>query len=335
MKNALLILSVMLMVSCKDSPNSKFKVIAENESDAETQQPANEGKKLLEAKCYVCHNPESDENNALAPPMAAIKARYSKDHSTKESFSDAIWNFVEKPTNEKVKMKGALNRFGLMPFQSFDEKEIRKISDYIFDYQIEEPEWFKQHWEQNHGEKNYHQKGKKMNGNFNMSKENLMERGMTYAQSTQKVLGKNLMLTLQKNGAVKAVEFCNERAYPLTDSMAIIHNAKIRRVTDKPRNLENQANEKELEYIEFFKSKIKNKETYEPILISENGTTHFYSPIVTNTMCLNCHGTPITNIDPKVTQIINDKYPYDKAIGYKENEVRGIWSITFNDEKNK
>jgi len=36
MKNALLILSVMLMVSCKDSPNSKFKVIAENESDAET-----------------------------------------------------------------------------------------------------------------------------------------------------------------------------------------------------------------------------------------------------------------------------------------------------------
>lgn len=335
MKNALLILSVMLMVSCKDSPNSKFKVIAENESDAETQQPANEGKKLLEAKCYVCHNPESDENNALAPPMAAIKARYSKDHSTKESFSDAIWNFVEKPTNEKVKMKGALNRFGLMPFQSFDEKQIRKISDYIFDYQIEEPEWFKQHWEQNHGEKNYHQKGKMMNGSLNMSKQNLMERGMTYAQSTQKVLGKNLMSSLQKYGAVAAVEFCNERAYPLTDSMAIIYNAKIRRVTDKPRNIKNLATEKELEYIDLFKAKIKNNETYEPILISENGMTHFYTPIVTNTMCLNCHGTPLTNIDQKVAQIINDKYPYDKAIGYNENEVRGIWSITFNDEENK
>ena len=335
MKNALLILLVMLMVSCKDSPNSKFKMITENESDSITQQIANEGKKLLEAKCYVCHNPKSDENNVLAPPMAAIKARYSKDHSTKESFSDAIWNFVEKPTNEKVKMKGALNRFGLMPFQSFDEKQIRKISDYIFDYQIEEPEWFKQHWEQNHGEKNYHQKGKMMNGSFNMSKQNLMERGMTYAQSTQKVLGKNLMSSLQKYGAVAAVEFCNERAYPLTDSMAIIYNAKIRRVTDKPRNIKNLATEKELEYIDLFKAKIKNNETYEPILISENGMTHFYTPIVTNTMCLNCHGTPLTNIDQKVAQIINDKYPYDKAIGYNENEVRGIWSITFNDEENK
>ena len=41
---------------------------------------------------------------------------------------------------------------------------------------------------------------------------------------------------------------------------------------------------------------------------------------------------PVSNIDPKVMQIINDKYPYDKAIDYKENEVRGLWSITFNDE---
>ena len=139
------------------------------------------------------------------------------------------------------------------------------------------------------------------------------------------------MLRLQKNGIEDAVVFCNERAYPLTDSMAIFHNAKIRRVTDKPRNLENQANEKELEYIEFFKSKVKNKETYKPILTTENGTTHFYSPIITNTMCLNCHGTPITNIDPKVSLLLSTKYPYDKAVGYTENEVRGIWSITFND----
>ncbi|MEH6512333.1 hypothetical protein [Maribacter arcticus] len=81
---------------------------------------------------------------------------------------------------------------------------------------------------------------------------NFLEKGKLYTQSTQKILVKNLMLNLQKNGAVAAVEFCNERAYPLTDSMAIIYNAKIRRVTDKPRNLENQANGKELEYIEFF-----------------------------------------------------------------------------------
>ncbi|SFR77241.1 Tll0287-like domain-containing protein [Maribacter stanieri] len=162
----------------------------------------------------------------------------------------------------------------------------------------------------------------------------LLEKGKMYAQKTQTVLGKNLMLQLQKGGPVDAVAFCNEKAYPLTDSIAAIYNAKIKRVTDKPRNPKNKANELELEYIEYFKSKIKNKESFEPILTSNNGTTNFYSPIVTNTMCLNCHGTPVTNIAPKVSQIINDKYPYDKATGYTENEVRGIWSISFNKEKN-
>ncbi|WP_300022859.1 DUF3365 domain-containing protein [uncultured Maribacter sp.] len=163
----------------------------------------------------------------------------------------------------------------------------------------------------------------------------LLEKGKTFAQSTQKVLGKNLMASLQKSGAVGAVEFCNEKAYPLTDSMAVVHNAKIRRVSDKPRNTNNQANKEELEYIEFFKSKINNNESYQPIVTNENGKPKFYSPIVTNTMCLNCHGVPETNIDSKVTLLLNDKYPYDQAIGYKENEVRGIWSITFNDEENK
>lgn len=163
----------------------------------------------------------------------------------------------------------------------------------------------------------------------------LLEKGKMYAQSTQKVLGKNLMLNIQKNGPLGAVAFCNEKAYPLTDSMAIAHHAKIKRVSDKPRNQNNKADKKELEYIAFFKSKINNNESYEPILTNENGITNFYSPIVTNTMCLNCHGVPETNIDPKVTQLLNDKYPYDKAIGYKENEVRGIWSISFKDEQNK
>ncbi|MDP5062732.1 MAG: hypothetical protein NWP64_12495, partial [Maribacter sp.] len=91
MKNALLILSIILISSCKDSPNSKIKVLAESESEYSTQETPNEGKKLLEAKCYICHNPKSDKNNVLAPPMAAIKARYLRDHSTKESFADAIW----------------------------------------------------------------------------------------------------------------------------------------------------------------------------------------------------------------------------------------------------
>lgn len=45
-------------------------------------------------------------------------------------------------------------------------------------------------------------------------------------------------------------------------------------------------------------------------------------------MCLQCHGTP-ENINPEVRVKTLKLYPKDLAVGYSENQVRGIWSITF------
>lgn len=196
MKRILLVLLAVWMTNCKDSPkvtNMQAGVVTDVWV-SKNQENTNEAKLLLETKCYTCHNPKANESNVIAPPMVAVKTRYLKDNTTKKQFADAIWAFVEKPTKEKVKMRGALNRFGVMPYQPFDEKEIRKISDYIFDYQIEEPEWFKKHWEKGHGEKDYHQSGKKMNHASIPSNTSQSKKGLFYAQSTQKVLGKNLMV---------------------------------------------------------------------------------------------------------------------------------------------
>lgn len=41
-------------------------------------------------------------------------------------------------------------------------------------------------------------------------------------------------------------------------------------------------------------------------------------------MCLQCHGKLM---NPEVLKKIKELYPKDKAVGYSENEVRGIWSI--------
>ena len=43
-------------------------------------------------------------------------------------------------------------------------------------------------------------------------------------------------------------------------------------------------------------------------------------------MCLKCHGK---DIEPNVSALILKLYPNDLAVGYDENEVRGIWSIAF------
>lgn len=333
MKKILFIISLLYLASCKNSGNTD-KSISEVaiEKPAFNQQDVLWGKELMEAKCYVCHGPNASEDAQIAPPMVAIKARYLMDSPTKEEFVDAIWNFVEKPSLEKGKMKGALKRFGVMPYQPYSEEDIRIISEYLFDYKIEEPSWFKEHWEQGHGSGNFEQQGKVLKEADALQK-SAKQIGLEIAQSTQKVLGKNLMGKMQKEGSVAALKFCNERAYPLTDSMAIVHNAKIKRVSDKTRNPRNKANAQEMEHIAFFKDKIRANEVYEPIVMENGDKIHFYAPIVTNDMCLKCHGNPSKDIPSEVVSILNERYPEDAATEYSTNEVRGIWSITFQKEE--
>jgi len=153
--------------------------------------------------------------------------------------------------------------------------------------------------------------------------------GLDMAFSTKKQLGKNLMGTMKKKGAIEALKFCNVKAIPLTDSMATVHKATIKRVSDKTRNPNNKANQTELKNIETFKKVLANGEEISPILETVNDSIYFYYPIVTNGMCLKCHGNPTGGIDAKVLSAINKLYPTDTATGYSKNEVRGIWSIHF------
>lgn len=155
------------------------------------------------------------------------------------------------------------------------------------------------------------------------------EIGLSYALGTKKVLGKNLMGTIQKKGTLEALTFCNHKAYPLTDSMSVNFNANIRRVSDRPRNPKNTANDKELEMIGKFKKMIADNSEINPITEEKEGKIHFYYPITTNAMCLQCHGKPNEQIKPATLDKLAELYPTDQAQGYDINQVRGIWSIEF------
>jgi cytochrome c553 len=283
------------------------------------------GKKLMETNCYVCHSPNAPENEGrIAPPMVAIKARYiQKEGYNKEEFIAAIKSFVENPTEDKVLMYDAVKKHGLMPKQTFSEGSIEKIAAYMFDFQIEEPEWFKAHWLRN-GNDNWIQSGIKIAENDRLK--SIDEIGLEYALSTKKMLGNNLMGTIQKKGTLAALEFCNINAIPLTDSMAIKHNATIKRVSDRNRNPNNKANAEELKFINQFKMDMAAKKEIKPVVLKKGNKIKFYYPIETNSMCLQCHGK---EIKPDVQKQISKLYPKDLAFGYKENEVRGIWSLTF------
>jgi hypothetical protein len=49
--------------------------------------------------------------------------------------------------------------------------------------------------------------------------------------------------------------------------------------------------------------------------------------IPTEAMCLTCHGTEIS---PAVLTRVNQLYPQDKAIGFKEGDLRGAFVVVKN-----
>ena len=327
MKKLLLVFTVLFFFSCNQKKEEYIPF--ENEA-VELETISNNGKKMMETHCYVCHSPTAKENEGrIAPPMIAVKSRYLMEYDLKEDFVNAIVAFAENPNEDDTMMHGAVKKFGVMPKQVFPENTVAQIADFMFDYQIEEPTWFKEHW-QGHGNDEWTQPGKKV---IVVEKQKSFEEiGLEYALSTKKLLGQNLMGTIQKKGTLEALAFCNIQAMPLTDSMSVKYNATIKRVSDKNRNPNNKANAEELVYIAQFKKEMAANKESKPVVVDKGDKVQFYYPIPTNTMCLQCHGKP-ENIKPEVRAKTLKLYPQDLAVGYGENEVRGIWSITFDKKK--
>lgn len=98
----------------------------------ENENVALNGKELMEKNCYVCHNTQGTDN-MLAPPMSRVRDHYVDDETTKDEFVSAIVAWCENPTEEASLMPGARRKFGLMPKQTFDSKEVEAIANYLFE----------------------------------------------------------------------------------------------------------------------------------------------------------------------------------------------------------
>ena len=164
-------------------------------------------------------------------------------------------------------------------------------------------------------------------------KQYYLDLGKNISSTTQAVLGKNLMNAMAKGGTEYALEFCNSKAYPLTDSMALVHKTSIKRVSDKTRNPQNRANSLEKSVIVSIKEQLKNGETPKSEIREVKGKMVAYYPIVTNAMCLQCHGKVNQTVQQKTFEKINDYYPKDQALGYDVNQLRGLWVVEM--QKNK
>lgn len=143
-------LAVLLVVfsSCnKQKASEDFGVNSPTLSDTENA----EALALFKQKCYACHSVTTKSHDEIiAPPMIAVKKRYSMQFDNKEDFVNAVVAYASDPKAENALMRDAVNKFKAMPKQAFEEADLKKIATYIYDNEIETPEWFEGHFQQNH-----------------------------------------------------------------------------------------------------------------------------------------------------------------------------------------
>lgn len=110
---------------------------------------------LLKTNCLNCHATDSKSHDDLiAPPIIAVKRRYSAVYTEREDFIRHIIDWAKKPTEDKAIMYGAVNRFKIMPYLKFEEKDLRRIGAYLYDNEVEQPAWFEEHFKEMHPDGN-------------------------------------------------------------------------------------------------------------------------------------------------------------------------------------
>jgi predicted HicB family RNase H-like nuclease len=157
-----------------------------------------------------------------------------------------------------------------------------------------------------------------------------IEQGNEIVANTFSLLSSNLTAAAQEGGLSYALEFCNEKAIPLTASMEEKFKVSIKRTSHRVRNTENNPDEEEQKMINHFLTVLKETGSYpEPQVSKHNDLVRYFAPIILAPQCVKCHGNKEGDIEPDLYQVIKEYYPEDQATEFKPGEIRGMWSLTF------
>lgn len=132
----------------------------------------------------------------------------------------------------------------------------------------------------------------------------------------------------QSQSIQTSVKYCKLIAYDLVDTTGQELAQSARRVSLKVRNLKDEPTDLERDVLNEYKSKQLNGDTLLPVTREiDANTIGYFHPIKMQEMCLKCHGIVGEDISAEDYAYIEELYPNDRAIGYREGEIRGMWSI--------
>ncbi len=159
--------------------------------------------------------------------------------------------------------------------------------------------------------------------------------GTATAQHASRMFMEKLQGVLQQEirsgGPAGAILVCADTAQVLTAQIGLELGVDIKRVGDRVRNPLNTPDEFEDSVLSGFARRISNGEE-PPLRFSEIRTMNgkeelwFMQSIHIQPLCMTCHGSEQT-IPADVRMLLQEKYPEDRATGYRPGELRGAIRI--------
>ncbi len=162
--------------------------------------------------------------------------------------------------------------------------------------------------------------------NTNQAQNSDIPEGIKYI----KILGGALKSELQQHlkadpSGKEALTFCSSKANEITEAVnkKLPEGASVRRTALNYRNKNNAPDPIDEGVMEVFKKAAdEHKLTPKNIITIEDGDyTRYYKPLLNKAVCLKCHGTEVSD---ELKTMIKEKYPDDKALGFKNGDFRGV-----------
>lgn len=154
--------------------------------------------------------------------------------------------------------------------------------------------------------------------------------GDSISLEAQQELMKNLQQAIADKGTSGAIDFCNAQALSIVSKVSEQHGVTIRRASHRYRNPADKPTELESQFLETYAYDLEQGNPLSPnIQRIKDGEEYLFTKaiVIPGKFCLQCHGEPGLEIDTETLQILDERYPEDKARGHQVGDLRGIWSI--------
>jgi hypothetical protein len=156
-----------------------------------------------------------------------------------------------------------------------------------------------------------------------------LARARDAARALGKDLSSRLFAELGSGGPAAALKVCADVAQEASASHSV-DGLTVRRVSTKPRNTADEPDDYERARLEEYASIDVNElpeETWEIVEADDARILRYMRPITIKQPCLACHGNT-EKMDAEVVAFLQERYPEDKATGYRAGDLRGAVTVT-------